>query len=35
MRAILALEDGTTFVGESFGASGNMVGEIVFNTGMT
>ena len=35
MKAILALEDGTQFVGESFGATGSCLGETVFNTGMT
>lgn len=35
MRAILALEDGTVFHGESFGAPGEQFGEVVFNTGMT
>jgi carbamoyl-phosphate synthase small subunit len=35
MRALLALEDGRTFEGESFGASGTEVGEICFNTSMT
>jgi Carbamoylphosphate synthase small subunit len=35
MKAILALEDGTTFEGESFGATGRTYGEVVFNTGMT
>lgn len=35
MRAILALADGTYFVGESFGASGEASGEVVFNTSMT
>lgn len=35
MRAILALEDGTYFEGESFGATGECTGEVVFNTGMT
>lgn len=35
MKAILALDDGTIFEGESFGADGSCVGEIVFNTGMT
>ena len=35
MRAILALEDGRTFAGESFGANGTCVGEICFNTSMT
>ena len=33
--AILTLEDGTRFVGESFGAKHDMIGEVVFNTGMT
>jgi carbamoyl-phosphate synthase small subunit len=35
MRAILALEDGRHFAGESFGAAGTRVGEICFNTSMT
>jgi carbamoyl-phosphate synthase small subunit len=35
MRAVLALEDGTIFVGKSFGSPGERIGEIVFNTGMT
>ncbi|MDD4981062.1 MAG: glutamine-hydrolyzing carbamoyl-phosphate synthase small subunit [Candidatus Omnitrophica bacterium] len=35
MEAILALEDGTIFKGESFGASGEKYGEVVFNTSMT
>lgn len=35
MRGILALEDGTIFEGESFGAAGESVGEVVFNTSMT
>ncbi len=35
MRALLALEDGRTFEGESFGAAGSCVGEICFNTSMT
>lgn len=35
MRAILALEDGRSFIGESFGASGTSVGEVCFNTSMT
>ena len=35
MRAILALEDGRTFPGESFGATGSMVGEVCFNTSMS
>ena len=33
--AILVLADGTIFEGESIGASGNCVGELVFNTAMT
>ncbi len=35
MKAILALEDGTVFEGESFGSTGERYGEVVFNTGMT
>ena len=35
MKAILALEDGRLFEGESFGASGTRIGEICFNTSMT
>ncbi len=35
MDAILALEDGTIFRGESFGATGERYGEVVFNTSMT
>jgi carbamoyl-phosphate synthase small subunit len=35
MKAILALEDGRYFEGESFGAAGTRVGEICFNTAMT
>jgi carbamoyl-phosphate synthase small subunit len=35
MRALLALEDGKYFGGESFGATGTRVGEICFNTAMT
>jgi carbamoyl-phosphate synthase small subunit len=35
MRAILALEDGRIFEGESFGASQTVVGEVCFNTSMT
>jgi carbamoyl-phosphate synthase small subunit len=34
-RAILALADGTTFEGHSFGAAGEAAGEVVFNTSMT
>ena len=35
MRAVLALEDGRHFIGESFGAPGTAVGEACFNTSMT
>ena len=35
MKAILALEDGRHFAGESFGATGTAVGEMCFNTAMT
>jgi carbamoyl-phosphate synthase small subunit len=35
MKAILALEDGTTFIGTGWGATGECYGEIVFNTSMT
>ncbi|WP_291932705.1 glutamine-hydrolyzing carbamoyl-phosphate synthase small subunit [Candidatus Thioglobus sp.] len=35
LLAVLALEDGTIFHGKSIGASGNTVGEVVFNTSMT
>ena len=34
-RALLALEDGTTFTGWSAGAAGETFGEVVFNTSMT
>jgi carbamoyl-phosphate synthase small subunit len=33
--AILALADGTVFTGNSIGATGSTVGEVVFNTSMT
>lgn len=33
--AILALADGTIFEGNAFGATGECVGEVVFNTAMT
>ncbi len=33
--ALLVLEDGTIFRGESIGANGKTVGEVVFNTAMT
>src|SRR5438034_10590492 len=35
MRAKLALENGVVFTGESFGAEGEICGEVVFNTSMT
>ncbi|WP_222193664.1 glutamine-hydrolyzing carbamoyl-phosphate synthase small subunit [Modestobacter italicus] len=35
MSAILVLEDGRTFRGDSYGATGTTVGEAVFSTGMT
>ena len=35
VRAILALEDGTAFEGRSFGATGEALGEVVFNTSLT
>jgi carbamoyl-phosphate synthase small subunit len=31
----LALEDGTTYIGNSIGAAGSTVGEVVFNTSMS
>lgn len=34
-QAVLALSDGTLFVGESIGASGSVSAELVFNTSMT
>jgi len=34
LKAILVLEDGTTFEGVGFGSPGVAVGEVVFNTGM-
>ena len=33
-RAVLALEDGTVFLGEGFGAEKEVFGEVVFNTSM-
>jgi carbamoylphosphate synthase small subunit len=33
--ALLALADGTTFLGTSIGAPGRTVGEVVFNTALT
>jgi carbamoyl-phosphate synthase small subunit len=35
MKAILALEDGTVFHGEGFGARATACGEVCFNTSMT
>ena len=34
-KAVLALADGTVFEGRPFGAEGEAIGEVVFNTGMT
>ncbi len=34
-RALLVLEDGSIFKGESIGSEGQSVGEVVFNTAMT
>lgn len=34
-RAYLILEDGTVFSGQSFGAEGEITGEVVFNTSIT
>ena len=34
-HAILALADGTVYFGDSIGATGSCVGEVVFNTAMT
>ncbi len=34
-KAVLALEDGTWFEGQAFGADGKVFGEVVFNTSMT
>jgi len=35
MKAFIALEDGTIFEGVSFGANGERLGEVVFNTSMS
>ena len=35
MNAILALENGEIFTGEAFGAPGEVLGEVVFNTSMS
>jgi carbamoyl-phosphate synthase small subunit len=34
-QAVLALEDGSLFYGQSIGAAGDTTGEVVFNTSMT
>ena len=34
-KAVLVLEDGRTFEGESFGGDGEAFGEMVFNTSMS
>ena len=34
-KAILALEDGTIFEGQAFGAAASVAGEVCFNTSMT
>ena len=34
-QAVLALEDGSVFLGRSIGAEGKTVGEVVFNTAMS
>ena len=35
MKKYLLLENGTVFTGEAFGAPGDVIAEIVFNTAMT
>src|SRR5271163_501294 len=35
MNAILALEDGSVFLGKGFGATAQACGEVCFNTSMT
>ncbi len=35
MKAYLVLEDGNVFEGKAFGETGDTLGEVVFNTGMT
>jgi len=35
MKAILALQDGAVYEGESIGEAGTTIGEVVFSTGMT
>ena len=34
-KALLVLEDGTNFCGNAFAGTGEVLGEVVFNTGMT
>ena len=34
-RAVLVLEDGTSYEGRAYGATGQTLGEVVFSTGMT
>ncbi len=34
-RAVLVLEDGTSYTGRAYGARGRTLGEVVFTTGMT
>lgn len=34
-KALIALEDGSLYEGEGFGAEGAQVGEVVFNTSMS
>src|ERR1044071_173136 len=34
-EAALALEDGSVFIGQSFGAQADIAAEVVFNTGIT
>ncbi len=34
-KGMLVLEDGSTYIGDSLGAEGEWVGEVVFNTSMT
>jgi len=33
-KAVLLLEDGTSFIGKGFGATGKISGEVVFSTQM-
>ena len=35
MKTILALSDGKVFYGQNFGFSGEVIGEVVFNTSMS